>query len=195
MSHFYNTFILNCGMSWYGNLLFCFVLFYFILIYLLSCATNWILMMLFFLHQIVQDKGLWSRIIMGRLWQPSLLKGGCCWKFWGQINGLPSCLVRFFDLVIEGDNASVMHSLLPPSPMCSNLGHVLANIHALITNLHWFSVSSVRHNANSIAHALACYVKHIPFDVFLIEDSPCLCYGGFVFWFGSFTDKWKYASF
>ena len=65
-----------------------------------------------------------------------------------------------------------MCSILYPGPQCSRLGHVLANIQALLANLHWFSVYSICHDANSVAHALARYVKHISSYVFWIEDSP-----------------------
>ena len=37
--------------------------------------------------------------------------------------------------------------------------------------LHWFSIHSVRRDANSVAHVLARYARHISFDVFCLEDS------------------------
>lgn len=37
--------------------------------------------------------------------------------------------------------------------------------------LHWFSIHSVRCYANSVAHVLARYARHISFDVFCLEDS------------------------
>ena len=60
-----------------------------------------------------------------------------------------------------------MCSILYPGPQCSRLGHVLANIQALLANLHWFSVYSICHDANFVAHALARYAKHISSYVFL----------------------------
>ena len=40
--------------------------------------------------------------------------------------------------------------------------------------LTWFSISSVKREANTVAHSLARYVRHIREDVFWIEDSPPL---------------------
>ena len=60
--------------------------------------------------------------------------------------------------------------------------------------LHWFSIHSVRRDANSVAHVLARYARHISFDVFCLEDSSPPPHPphpppneGFVFRFGSFT--------
>ena len=82
--------------------------------------------------------------------------------------------VGFRDIVIEGDNATVMKSLTVPGPHGSRLGHVLLDIQNLLTDLTWFSASSVRREANFVAHSLARYARHISCDVFWIEDSP-LC--------------------
>ena len=51
----------------------------------------------------------------------------------------------------------------------------------LLTDHTWFSVSSVRREANFVAHSLARYARHISDDVFWIEDSTPLAMEAFYF--------------
>lgn len=62
--------------------------------------------------------------------------------------------VEFMDIVIECDNATLMKSLTVPGPHGSQLGHVLLDMQNLLIDLTWFSVSSVRREANFVAHSL-----------------------------------------
>lgn len=62
---------------------------------------------------------------------------------------------------------------------------MLVDIQALLANLYWFSIYYIRRDANSVSHVLARYVKH--FFFFMDRGFSSLCYGDFVFWFGSFT--------
>ena len=76
------------------------------------------------------------------------------------------------DVVIEGDNAMIMGSIAKKDLSGALLGHIFMDIQALLMELTWFSISSVKREANTVAHSLARYVRHIWEDVFWIEDSP-----------------------
>ena len=55
-----------------------------------------------------------------------------------------------------------MGSILSIGLQWSWLGHVLADIQALLTRLWWFSVCSVHRDVNFETYVLARYVRHIP---------------------------------
>ena len=76
------------------------------------------------------------------------------------------------DVVIEGDNAMIMGSIAKKDLSGALLGHIFMDIQALLMELTWFSISSVKQEANTVAHSLARSVHHIWEDVFWIEDSP-----------------------
>ena len=64
-----------------------------------------------------------------------------------------------------------MGSILSIGLQWSWLGHVLADIQALLTRLWWFSVCSVHRDVNFETYVLARYVRHILSNVFWSEDS------------------------
>ena len=76
------------------------------------------------------------------------------------------------DVVIEGDNAMIMGSIAKKDLSGARQGHIFMDIQALLVELTWFSISSVKREANTVAHSLPCYAPHIQENVFWIEDSP-----------------------
>ena len=92
-------------------------------------------------------------------------------------------------LVIEGGWQFYSHELyfLYWFSVFSCLGHVLADIWALIATLHWLSVSSIRSDVNSVDHALTRYARQIFFYLYFFGLRTLLpCCGGFVLRFGLF---------
>ncbi|KAK9992914.1 hypothetical protein SO802_022617 [Lithocarpus litseifolius] len=79
---------------------------------------------------------------------------------------------RFSDLVIDGDNAAVMTSLLFPGTNMSRLGHIVQDIQWLATGLRWAYFSHVNQGANSVAHLLARHAKNVSGDMVWMEDTP-----------------------
>ena len=82
----------------------------------------------------------------------------------------------FTDLVVEGDNLSVMKSLA-----ASWLGHIIQDIKGLTRSLRNVSFSYVRRATNSVAHGLVRYAKNIREDMYWMEENPppvleALCY-------------------
>ena len=80
--------------------------------------------------------------------------------------------IGFSELVIEGDSAQVLHSLMSSDTNLSRLGHIFADIQCLIASLHWAKVKLMIRDANCVAHSLVRYAKTIVDDVFWLEDSP-----------------------
>lgn len=80
----------------------------------------------------------------------------------------------FIELVIEGDNQSVMSALSLRRGLSSRLGHILQDMVCMINSLRWSQVLFVKRSANTMAHALARYAKDILDEVVWIEDSPPL---------------------
>ena len=78
----------------------------------------------------------------------------------------------FTDLVVEGDNVSVMNSLSASGVDHSWLGHITQDIKWLTQGLRKVSFSYVRRAAKSVAHGLARYAKNVKEDVYWIEDNP-----------------------
>ena len=87
----------------------------------------------------------------------------------------------FTDLVVEGDNLSVMKSLAASETDHSWLGHIIQDIKGLTRSFRNVSFSYVRRAANSVAHGLARYAKNIHEDMYWMEENPppvleALCY-------------------
>lgn len=49
--------------------------------------------------------------------------------------------IGFFELMIEGDNAQVLNSILSSDTNQSQLGHVIADIQFLVASLNWAEVT------------------------------------------------------
>ena len=67
--------------------------------------------------------------------------------------------VGFTDLVIKGDNKSVMQLVSASGEDFSRLGHVIQDIKWLAQGLRRVSFSYVKQGANSVAHSLARFAK------------------------------------
>ena len=78
----------------------------------------------------------------------------------------------FMELVIEGDNAIVMKSILSPRANRSRLGHICEDVRYLVASLRGMSVSCVKHCANFVAHSLAHYTSKLDEDIVWLEESP-----------------------
>ena len=82
--------------------------------------------------------------------------------------------VGFSNLIIEGDNVSVMRAVASNCMDGSRLGNVLEDIHWLVRGLRWSSVSCVKRSANTVAHSLARFARNVPDELVWIKDSPQL---------------------
>ena len=80
--------------------------------------------------------------------------------------------LRFPELVIEGDSASVMKNIAGSWPRLSHLGHLYADIHCLVSGLQSVRFTCVHRDANSVAHSLARYARNVDEDIAWVEDSP-----------------------
>ncbi|KAK9993235.1 hypothetical protein SO802_022938 [Lithocarpus litseifolius] len=78
----------------------------------------------------------------------------------------------FSELVIEGDNSSVMKVVSAMQEDYSLLGNVIGDIHHLVRNLQWVRIECTRRGGNRVAHELAQFAKNISQDLFWMEDVP-----------------------
>ncbi|KAL4600037.1 hypothetical protein ACB092_11G169100 [Castanea dentata] len=78
----------------------------------------------------------------------------------------------FIELVIKGDNHSIMSYLSLRKGLSSRLGQILQDMVCMINSLRWSQVLFVKRSANTVAHALARYAKDILDEIVWIEDSP-----------------------
>ena len=78
----------------------------------------------------------------------------------------------FSELVIEGDNSTVMKAISGLSYHNSLLGHVYEDICAYLNGMQLVSISCIKRGGNMVAHSLAKYAKNISDVVYWLEDSP-----------------------
>ena len=78
----------------------------------------------------------------------------------------------FSELVIEGDNSTVMKAISGLSCHNSLLGHVYEDICAYLNRMQRVSISCIKRGGNMVAHSLAKYAKNITDVVYWIDDSP-----------------------
>ena len=78
----------------------------------------------------------------------------------------------FSELVIEGDNSTVMRAISGLSCHNSLLGHICEDICAYLNGMPHISISCIKREGNMVAHSLAKYAKHISDVVYWVEDSP-----------------------
>ncbi|XP_050245646.1 uncharacterized protein LOC126693633 [Quercus robur] len=78
----------------------------------------------------------------------------------------------FLELILEGDNLTVMKSLISLKPNRSRLGHIFEEIQCISAGLRRFVVSFVKHSANTVAHALAKYARLIDDELVWLEECP-----------------------
>ena len=78
----------------------------------------------------------------------------------------------FYELIIEGDNCSVMKVVSALQDDHSLLGNVLGDVHHLVRNLQWVRIECTRRGGNRVAHELAQFARNISHDLFWMEDVP-----------------------
>ena len=78
----------------------------------------------------------------------------------------------FRELIIEGDNATVMKTIMSSDINLSRLGHIYKDIGCMVLTLQTCSFSCVKRTANSAAHALAKYARQVEDEVVWLEESP-----------------------
>ena len=78
----------------------------------------------------------------------------------------------FSELIIEGDNTTVMKAVLGTLGGHSLLRHFYEDIHCCLRGLHSVSISCVRREGNKVVHILAQYARNISDELYWMEDSP-----------------------
>ena len=78
----------------------------------------------------------------------------------------------FSDLIVEGDNTTVMNSITLAQSDLSCLGNIYDDICCLAEGLRHVEFNSISRSANRVAHSLAHYAKHLDEDIVWLEDSP-----------------------
>ena len=78
----------------------------------------------------------------------------------------------FSELVIEGDNSSVMKAVSALQDDFSLIGNVVGDIHHLVRNLQWVRIECTRRGGNRVAHELAQFARNISQDLYWMEDVP-----------------------
>ena len=69
---------------------------------------------------------------------------------------------RFSELVVEGDNVTVMRAISDLSCHNSLLGHIYEDICCYLSGMQHYSVSCIKKGGgNMVAHSLARYTKNI----------------------------------
>ena len=74
------------------------------------------------------------------------------------------------ELIIEGDNATVMKTIMSSKVNYSRLGHIYEDIGCTALTLQTFSFCCVKRSANSAAHALAKYARQVDDEVVWLEE-------------------------
>ena len=67
----------------------------------------------------------------------------------------------FVELIMEGDNATVMQTITCSWATLSRLGHLYGDIQCISSGLRVVSISCVCRSANSMAHSLAKFARGI----------------------------------
>ncbi|XP_075670320.1 uncharacterized protein LOC142640111 [Castanea sativa] len=78
----------------------------------------------------------------------------------------------FTDVVLEGDNNTVIKSIISLKRNRSRLSHMYEDIQCIAASLRSFEVSLVKRSANIVAHSLANYAWHVEDEVVWLEDDP-----------------------
>lgn len=81
---------------------------------------------------------------------------------------------EFEELMVEGDNSTVIRCISSIRASRSRLGNVYADIHVLAAGSKCKSFTCVKREANSAAHSLAKYARSIDGDIFWMEETPPL---------------------
>ena len=77
----------------------------------------------------------------------------------------------FTEMVVEGDNQSVMSALELKRSLSSRIGHIIQDVLCLLHRFRWSQVQFVKRSANNAAHLLARHAKSLVHDVIWLEES------------------------
>ena len=78
----------------------------------------------------------------------------------------------FADLVVEGDNSNVLHSISQSQADWSRLGNLYDDVRSLAARLRFVEFHCIRRTANGVARSLARFARHICEDCIWLEESP-----------------------
>ena len=78
----------------------------------------------------------------------------------------------FMEMVVKGDNQSVMSTLELKRSLSSQIGHIIQDVLCLLHRFRWSQVQFVKRSANTVAHLLARHAKSLVHDVIWLEESP-----------------------
>ncbi|KAL0009908.1 hypothetical protein SO802_005016 [Lithocarpus litseifolius] len=78
----------------------------------------------------------------------------------------------FSDLIVEGDNTTVMRSIASAQSDWSRLGNLYDDIRCLAGRLRHVEFHGIRRSASGVAHSLAHFARHLSEDIVWLEDSP-----------------------
>ena len=78
----------------------------------------------------------------------------------------------FREMVVEGDNQSVMTALERKTNLSSRVGHILPDMLCLLNGFGWSQILFAKRSVNTVAHLLARHAKNGSHDVIWIEESP-----------------------
>ena len=71
----------------------------------------------------------------------------------------------FREMVVEGDNQSIMTALKRKRGLSSRVGHILQDVICLLNDFRWSQVNFAKRSANTVAHLLARHAKGVSHDV------------------------------
>ena len=78
----------------------------------------------------------------------------------------------FQDVVVEGDNVTVMNGLTADKTDNSLLGNIYDDVRCLALRFRSISASCVRRSANGVAHSLARFARNLSEDYVWLEEQP-----------------------
>ena len=78
----------------------------------------------------------------------------------------------FREMVVEGDNQSVMTALERKTNLSSWVGHSLPDVLCLLNGFGWSQILFAKRSVNTVAHLLARHAKNGSHDIIWIEESP-----------------------
>ena len=79
---------------------------------------------------------------------------------------------EFREIILEGDNRNVMKYILGPKSVRDRLGHVYNDINNMGREFRDFYVLCVKRGANSVAHSLEKFARHIDGEIVWLEENP-----------------------
>ena len=78
----------------------------------------------------------------------------------------------FSNVIVEGDNETVMRAVSSSSRTHSWLGNIYEDVKWLLRGMQVVSVNSLRREGIEVANVLARHAKNVVDEVFWLEDSP-----------------------